>query len=216
MMDVDSGDGKYKDINTCVKAFTTFEERKDIAVEKISLSETNKTMEVGDKATLNVTITPSNAANKNIKWTSSDEKVVSVSEKGVVTAIKEGTATITAESEDGNKIATCKITVKSKTNNDDDGYKAEDSKGNSTDISGKDEKDKINNKNTNTNKSDTNKNTKNDTKTNTQPAQVNKDSTLAKKIIPYAGRTKIVISIIAVLTLGVIIFIKYKSMRDVK
>ena len=82
-----------------------------IPVSKITLNKTSATMTKGGTLTLKATISPSNATNKTLKWSSSDSKIVKVSSSGKVTAIKNGTATITCKSADGKKV-TCKITVK--------------------------------------------------------------------------------------------------------
>ena len=83
-----------------------------IAVTDITLSNTALTIYVGNTAQLTATVNPTNATNQGIIWTSSDSTVASVSETGLVTAKKVGTATITATSSDGGKTATCAITVK--------------------------------------------------------------------------------------------------------
>ncbi|MDE6522521.1 MAG: Ig-like domain-containing protein, partial [Muribaculaceae bacterium] len=81
-----------------------------IEVIGITLSNTNLSLTEGETATLTATIAPENATDKSVTWTSSDEAVASVSDKGVVTAVKAGTATITATSANG-KTATCTVTV---------------------------------------------------------------------------------------------------------
>ena len=81
------------------------------AVESVSLDKTEAEVTVGGTVSLTATLNPSNATNKMVYWTSSDEEVATV-ENGVVTALKAGTATITATSADGEKTATCTITVK--------------------------------------------------------------------------------------------------------
>lgn len=60
---------------------------------------------------LTATISPTNATNKNIIWTTSDAAVASVNSSGLVTAVSGGTATITATTEDGAKKATSSLTV---------------------------------------------------------------------------------------------------------
>jgi len=67
------------------------------------------------KTTLSATVTPSNAANKSVTWSSSNNNVATVSSTGVVTGVEAGTATITAKANDGSgKSATYKITVNKK------------------------------------------------------------------------------------------------------
>ena len=65
----------------------------------------------GDELTLTATVNPDNASNKNVTWSSTDSSVASV-ENGKVKALKVGTTTITVKTEDGEKTATCDITVK--------------------------------------------------------------------------------------------------------
>ena len=80
-----------------------------VPVESVTLNKTALTIEVGGSETLHATVNPANADNPQITWTSSDESIAKVSSEGVVTAIAEGSATITATAED--KSATCAVTV---------------------------------------------------------------------------------------------------------
>ena len=66
----------------------------------------------GETAQLTAQIIPENATNKNVTWKSSDESVATVDETGKVTAVANGTATITATAEDGGKTASVDMTVK--------------------------------------------------------------------------------------------------------
>ncbi len=84
---------------------------KEYPVTGITLDKTSLEMTEGDSANLTATITPENATNKNVIWSSSNTEVAKV-ENGKVTALKEGTATITATSEDGGYKANCQVTVK--------------------------------------------------------------------------------------------------------
>ena len=79
-------------------------------VESVSLDKTSITLTEGDSQTLTATVSPSNATNKNISWSSSNTSVATVN-NGKVTAIKAGTATITVTTDDGGKTATCQVTV---------------------------------------------------------------------------------------------------------
>ena len=66
----------------------------------------------GQTTPLTATVAPADATDKSVTWTSSDETVATVSSDGVVTAVGEGTATITATTNDGtNLTATCTVTV---------------------------------------------------------------------------------------------------------
>ena len=76
----------------------------------VKLSSSSLRMMSGDKALLKATITPDNAMNKNISW-SSDNETVAVVNNGEVTAKAEGKATITVTTEDGQYTATCSVTV---------------------------------------------------------------------------------------------------------
>ena len=86
-----------------------------IVVENITLDKTTLEMTLGDDpVTLTTTITPENATDKSLIWSSSDERVATVDENGKVTAIGAGNATITVKTKDGEKTATCEVTVKAK------------------------------------------------------------------------------------------------------
>lgn len=83
--------------------------KKEIPLQSISLNNTSLKLEKGQTDTLKVTYSPSNTTdNKDITWTSSDETIATV-KNGVVTAVSDGTATITAAV--GKRSASCKIKV---------------------------------------------------------------------------------------------------------
>ena len=65
----------------------------------------------GDSKLLTYVVEPSNASNKNVKWESSDASIVSVDQKGKISANKVGNVTVTAISEMGNKTASCSVIV---------------------------------------------------------------------------------------------------------
>ena len=83
-----------------------------IAVTSVSLSSNSETIKVGKTVTLTPTISPSNATNKNVTWSSSNTNIATVS-GGTVTGVAEGTATITVTTVDGSKTATCTVVVQS-------------------------------------------------------------------------------------------------------
>ena len=79
-------------------------------VSGVALDKTSAELQVGKTLTLTATVTPDNATDKAVAWTSSNDAVATVDANGVVTAKAEGTATITATA--GGKTATCTVTVK--------------------------------------------------------------------------------------------------------
>lgn len=83
-----------------------------VAVSSLSFAEETYELRDDEKITLDVTISPSNATNKSIIWSISDNSIADVS-NGVITAKKVGEAVVTATSEDGNKTSSCKLSVTS-------------------------------------------------------------------------------------------------------
>lgn len=79
-------------------------------VKDITISKKELNLFIGETQNLTFTITPNNATNKNVLWSSSDNSVVTVS-NGYVVAKKAGKAVITVTTEDGNKSAFCAVTV---------------------------------------------------------------------------------------------------------
>jgi uncharacterized protein YjdB len=83
-----------------------------IAVQTLELSPSQQTLSAGASVQLAATVTPNDAANKTIDWSSSNPSVATVT-AGLVTGVAVGTATITARTADGTEITkTCEITVK--------------------------------------------------------------------------------------------------------
>lgn len=104
----DEGEESYK----LTGSFTGVPEylSEEVKVDSILLDESTKTLEMGESFTLEATVLPENATNKKYTWSTSDEKVATV-DGGIVSSVGEGTATITATTEDGAKTATCIVTV---------------------------------------------------------------------------------------------------------
>ena len=81
-----------------------------VHVTSVSLDQSSLELSVGDTHEFVVTVLPENATNKEVIWSSSDESVLIVTD-GVITAIKEGKATLIVKSKDGFKSSTCEVTV---------------------------------------------------------------------------------------------------------
>ena len=77
----------------------------------ISLDHETCTVLKGRYLTLTATITPDDASDKRVTWTSSNSSVATVSQEGVVAALAVGKSTITATTVDGGYTATCEVTV---------------------------------------------------------------------------------------------------------
>ena len=93
-------------------------DRKDVVctaaetpVSGVSLNTTELEMSEGEEKVLEATVTPEDASNKKLIWSSDNEDVVTVDENGKVTALKAGKAVITVTTEDGGYTATCTVTV---------------------------------------------------------------------------------------------------------
>ncbi|MBQ6843312.1 MAG: Ig-like domain-containing protein [Agathobacter sp.] len=82
----------------------------DVAVKKVKLNKSKANLGVGKTFTLKATITPTNATNQKLTWSSSNKKIATVDKNGKVKGVKAGTATITVKAANGKK-ATCKVTV---------------------------------------------------------------------------------------------------------
>ena len=84
-----------------------------VHVSDVSLNKSAIVLGEGSYCTLSVTISPENAHNRNLAWTSSNPDIATVDEEGFVMAIKSGEAKITVMSQDGGHTATCSVTVSS-------------------------------------------------------------------------------------------------------
>ena len=90
----------------------TIDPKQTVSVTGVTLDQAELSLYTGKTATLTATVTPENATNKAVTWKSSDDTIATVDNNGKVTAVKEGTATITATAADGSgKSATCTVTV---------------------------------------------------------------------------------------------------------
>lgn len=111
--DISSTDGD-KDIYSSVPKY------EKILVTKITLDSTSETLTVGDDTILIATVTPDDAFDTSVQWSTNNAKVATVTD-GTVTAVAAGTAEITATAKDGSGAkATCRITVLAKATQDSD------------------------------------------------------------------------------------------------
>lgn len=82
-----------------------------VPVTSVSLNNTVLSVKQGKTATLTASVYPSNATNKYVSWSSSNTNVATISNSGVITAVNQGSSTITVTTNDGHKTATCVVTV---------------------------------------------------------------------------------------------------------
>ena len=82
-----------------------------VQVTGVSISPKSVSVALGHTIQLTASIKPSNAANKNLSWSVSDETIISVDGQGTVTGLSLGTATVTVTTEDGGFSASAEITV---------------------------------------------------------------------------------------------------------
>ena len=94
-------------VTICIALFSSCKE----PVTGVMLNKNELTLIPGETETLVATVQPANASNDKVTWTSNNPDVATVSDNGLVTAMDNGTATITVTSQDGNKTATCEVTV---------------------------------------------------------------------------------------------------------
>ena len=84
-----------------------------VSVTGVSLAKATTTIEMGSSEVLSYTISPSNATNQAVTWTSSNTSVATVSSSGRVEGVSEGSATITITTSDGSFTDECEVTVQS-------------------------------------------------------------------------------------------------------
>lgn len=111
----DEGIAKTADKQIEIKLKSTTQTDPDdenVAVTGVTVTPASQEVQVGKSTTFIATVTPDNATNKKVTWTSSDESVATVNEDGVVTGVKAGTVTITATTVDGGITGTATIEVK--------------------------------------------------------------------------------------------------------
>jgi cell wall-associated NlpC family hydrolase len=82
-----------------------------VNVTSISLNKSSETLTVGSSYAITASVSPLNATNQSVTWSSSNSSAVTVDSNGKVAAVSVGTATITAKTVDGNKSDTCNVVV---------------------------------------------------------------------------------------------------------
>ncbi len=87
----------------------------NVAVTSVSLSPASASLSVGGTQQLTPTILPANATNKSVTYSSGNTAVATVNASGLVTAVANGSATITVTTVNGSKTSTCAITVSTAT-----------------------------------------------------------------------------------------------------
>ena len=89
-------------------------EEKPVVVESVEVNVKELSLDVGITETLQASITPSDAQNKEVVWSTNNASVATVEKDGTVTATGAGTAIITVTTVEGGKTASCVVTVKEK------------------------------------------------------------------------------------------------------
>ena len=85
-----------------------------VKVSGVTIDPSSIILNIDASKTLTATVTPENAADKSVTWSSSNESVATVEQNGKISAVGVGEATITVTTTDGGKTATCKVTVNKK------------------------------------------------------------------------------------------------------
>jgi uncharacterized protein YjdB len=83
-----------------------------VSVTGVTMNKPTLDLYLGESETLTYTIAPANATNKAVDWDSNNKAIATVSQNGTVTAIDEGSVTITVTTKDGGKTDTCAVTVR--------------------------------------------------------------------------------------------------------
>ncbi|MCL2851815.1 MAG: stalk domain-containing protein [Defluviitaleaceae bacterium] len=96
--------GVSESINLTIRPIT-------VHVESVAVAQGNFALAAGSTHQLSAVIYPSNATNHNVRWSTSNASVATVSESGLVRGVSAGTATITVTTVDGNQTATIEVTV---------------------------------------------------------------------------------------------------------
>ena len=102
-----TSDGAFEDTSTITI------EMPSVGVTGVTLDQSSASLEIGQSVVLTATVTPEDATNKTVQWTSSDETIATVNNNGQVFAVSEGTTTITVTTVEGAYTADFVLTVDS-------------------------------------------------------------------------------------------------------
>lgn len=179
----------------------------EIALDSISLPKT-KEVELGKTLTLKPTFNPEATTNKIVTWTSSDESVATVDNAGVVTPKKVGSTIITVTSQDGNKNATCTVTV------------TDVSSGASENSNTSDSSNTVNNGNTSNSNSTENTSTNSSSNSNNKSSELSKstsgESLSAPKTLPKTGvEISLIVLTLIIAGVSIIMYKKYKLYKGI-
>lgn len=108
---IDNVEGSLAIIATIKESTPDTPDVPDVRVTGVKLDITSKSIAVGESFALKATVSPGNATMQSVTWSSSDETVATVDADGIVTALKVGSCKITVATDDGNKTATCEVSV---------------------------------------------------------------------------------------------------------
>ena len=174
----------------------------NVAVKGVTVEPVSQKLKVGKSTTFIATVSPENATNKKVKWSSSDESIATINEDGVVTGVKEGEATITATTLDGSKTGTATIIVE----------KEEEQKPTETE-----KPDNSNNSNNTTTPGTTDSDNKTTDGMTVTVGGKNNDPTIATTVIPKAGISIILLmAVVAASGVAVFMYKKNQKFRDIK
>ncbi len=167
----------------------------DIALDRISLPKTQE-VELGKTLTLTPTFSPENTTNKIVTWSSSDESVATVDNAGKITPKKIGSTIITVTSQDGNKKASCTVTVIQKANEPSNNQQSGGNNGGTT--------------NGGTNNGSTTSGGSNGGTTN------GNDKTVATRELPHTGvGIELITSLFVAIGTGIFYFLKTRKYRGI-
>ena len=99
-----NGIRKEISVNISKKKVETEPENTEILLKNIKINVGNLTLEEGNTTQINAILEPSNATNKDIIWSTSNSNVATINQNGTITALKEGTTTITVSSTTNSEI----------------------------------------------------------------------------------------------------------------